>query len=229
MNRVAALLLVIALAVPAAAQSTSLGDRYGSPHTSTPREAAPVVGNPAIENSSLIAVAPPKPREYRVDDYLTIIVREQRNYEADSTVNARRQADLTTEIEAFIDFMDGGLGASAFTRGKPNLDFSSKFDQRNDAEAEREESLTTRITAKIIDVKPNGNLIFEATKTIRHDDEVSTMTLTGGCRKDDVTPDNTVLSTQVANLSIAVKNSGNIRNATRQGWAGTIFDWIRPL
>ena len=228
MNRTA-LLLSLVLAAPTFAQSTSLGDRYGSPHTAASREAAPVVGNPTIEGSSLIAVQPPKPSEYRVDDYLTIIVREQRDYEADSTVNAKRQADIKTEIEAFIDFIDGGLGPAKFARGKPNIDFSSKFDQRNNAESDRQESLTTRITAQIIDVKPNGNLIFEAKKTIRHDDEISTMTLTGGCRKDDVTPDNTVLSTQIADLSISVRNSGNIRNATRQGWAGTIFDWIRPL
>ena len=59
------------------------------------------------------------------------------------------------------------------------------------------------MTATIIDIKPNGNLVFEARKQIRHDDEVSSMRLTGLCRSDDVTPDNSVLSTPTPGAAIS--------------------------
>jgi flagellar L-ring protein precursor FlgH len=224
-----AFVTALALAAPAWAQTTSIRDRYADQHAPEPRETPPVVGNPTLEGASIIAVRPPKPREFRVDDFITVIVREQRNYSADGTANARRQANLKSELDAFLKFTGGGVGAAAFRRGKPNIEYKGTFDQRNDAESEREERMTTRITAQIIDIKPNGNLVFEARKSIRHDDEISTMTLTGACRKVDITADNTVLSTQVADLTINVRNTGNVRNATRPGWLGTIYDWIRPL
>lgn len=223
-------LVVMGLAGSAAAQSTSIGQNAGAPPAApTSREVPVVKGNPTLEANSLIAVREAEPKKFALNDLVTIIVRVQTQYEADGTSNAKRQADLSSELDAFIKFTDGGVGAAQFRRGKPNIDYSSKFNQRNDAEQEREDRLTARITGKIIDVKPNGNLVVEAQSNLVHDDETHTMTLTGTCRSVDVTPDNTVLSTQVSDLSINIKTKGSIRNATRSGWVGTLFDWIRPL
>ncbi len=230
MNRLTSIALLLAVAAPAVAQTSSIGRNFTRQQSEeTKREDPPAPGNPVLEKSSIIAVKVDPPRRYKVNDYLTVIVREQRIFEADGTANARRQADLQSELDAFIRFTNGGVGAAQFVRGKPNIDYRATFNQRNDAESEREDRFTTRITARIIDVKPNGNLIFEATKEIVHDDEKSVMTLTGGCRSADVTPDNTVLSTEVADLAVSVKNTGGVRDATRRGWIGNIYDWIRPL
>ncbi|HRX85332.1 MAG TPA: flagellar basal body L-ring protein FlgH [Phycisphaerae bacterium] len=195
----------------------------------TVREAPAAKGNPVLEANSLIAVKEQEPRKFQVNDLITVIVRVQTEYEADGKANARRQADLKSELDAFIKLTGGGIGATPFRRGKPNIDYKSTFNQRNDAESQREDKLTTRITGKIIDVKPNGNLVIEARSNMHHDDEEHDMTLTGTCRSIDVTPDNTVLSTQVENLNIDIATKGSIRNTTRPGWLSTIVDWIRPL
>ncbi|MEZ6085651.1 MAG: flagellar basal body L-ring protein FlgH [Phycisphaerae bacterium] len=182
-----------------------------------------------IESTSLISVKAAEPKKYKVHDLITIIVRERTLYEAEGTANARRQADLRSELDAFIKFTGGGIGATPFRRGKPNINYKSTFNQRNDAESEREDSLTTRITAKIVDVKPNGNIVLEASGQTHHDKEVHTLRFTGMCRSIDVSPDNTVLSTQIADKKIDIVTKGTIRNATRAGWAGELYDWIRPL
>ena len=84
------------------------------------------------------------------------------------------------------------------------------------------------MTARILDIKPNGNLVLEAEATQQFDDEVSLMTLTGVCRSSDVTPDNTVLSTQVADLSVKVKNTGAVRDGSNRGWLHRIIDVTKP-
>ena len=80
-----------------------------------------------------------------------------------------------------------------------------------------------------MDVKPNGNIVLEASGQTHHDKEVHTLRFTGMCRSIDVSPDNTVLSTQIADKKIDIVTKGTIRNATRAGWAGELYDWIRPL
>ena len=55
------------------------------------------------------------------------------------------------------------------------------------------------------------------------------MTLTGICRKEDITPDNSILSTQLADLRIDVQNSGAVRDGSRRGWLTTILDVLRPI
>lgn len=228
--RIATVLVIVLLAgSQAVAQSSSIAAQKAAEADRPLREAPAVKGNPTIESASLIAVRESEPRLFKVNDLLTIIVREQTQYEADGTGNARRQADFKSELDAFVKFVGGGIGSSVFRRGKPNINYKTTFNQRNDAESEREDSLTTRLTATIIDIKPNGNLVFEAQKTLTHDDEVHVMTLTGTCRSLDVTPDNTVLSTQIANKDITVRTKGSIRNTTRQGWLATIYDFVRPL
>jgi flagellar L-ring protein precursor FlgH len=224
------LILILLAATAALGQSTSIGQIAGvQPTAPMPREATLPKGNPALEATSLIAVREVEPKKFGINDLVTIIVRVQTQYDAEGKANARRQADLRSELDAFIKFTGDGVGASQFRRGKPNINYRSTFNQRNDAEQEREDRLTTRITGRIIDVKPNGTLVIEAETSLIHDEETHTLTLTGVCRSVDVTPDNTVLSTQVSDLDIKIKTKGTIRNATRSGWAGKLFDWIRPL
>lgn len=227
--RTIAMLAMLVAAMPAMAQSSSISKQHARVNDDPSREVPEVKGNPTVENNSLIAVKEQEPRKFKVNDLITIVVRVQTQYEADGKANARRQSNLTSELEAFIKFTGGGIGATPFRRGKPNIGYSGTFNQRNDAESEREDRLTTRITGKIIDVKPNGNLVVEARSSMHHDDEQHDMTLTGTCRSIDITPDNTVLSTQVSNLDIDIVTKGSIRNSTRPGWIGTIYDWIRPL
>ena len=83
------------------------------------------------------------------------------------------------------------------------------------------------MTGKIIDVKPNGLLVIEARAKVEHDEEISTITLTGTCRKEDVTADNTILSTQIADKHVAVKNEGALRAVSTRGWIPKLLDLIK--
>lgn len=224
---------VLTLAAEAAAQSSSIGKRHraqqdaeqipsGSTQTST-------LGQRTIESHSIIAVTLPPPRKYAVHDLVTIIVREQKKFEASGETEAGKDFDIKSELEAFAKLTNGGLGASQFTRGKPTIDYKFSTNTKGEADAAREDNFTTRITARIVDVKPNGNLVLEARRKMVHDDESPEVMLTGMCRSQDITPDNTVLSTQMADLEIRVHNHGEVRNSTRRGWIPRLLDELRPF
>jgi flagellar L-ring protein precursor FlgH len=213
-------------------QSSSIRKRYPTTQpvmSSSAREETAHTGNALLEERSLIAVAVRPPRKFKVHDLVTIIVRQQRKFESDGSLETKKKFEIQSELDAFIKFVGGGVGAAAFRRGHPNIDYKFDARLRNEADKEREDRLTTRLTAEIVDVKPNGNLVVQARGEVAFEDELSVMTLTGTCRGEDITPDNTVLSTQIAELKIVVTNSGAVRDGSRRGWITRLLDILRPF
>ncbi len=226
-----ALVVTMASASLGSAQTTSLRKRHATtqPADARTRESTKYEGNKTIEGNSLIAVPVLPPKGFQVHDLVTIIVRHQRSFESDADLESKKKYEIQSELDAFLKFTDGGVGSADFRRGKPNVDY--KFDSKvtNEAGTSRDDRLTTRITAEIIDVKPNGTIVLQARNEVKFEEETSVMTLTGICRKEDVTPDNSVLSTQLADLRIDVQNTGAVRDGSRRGWLTTLLDILRPV
>lgn len=189
----------------------------------------------AKANATLLRVSPfaievPDPDKVRVHDLVTIIVRESKTAVTDSTMKSKKDWTLESELSKWIRYSDkAGIVPARFPQGNPAVAFDWKNDYSGDGKYDRRDELTTRITARVIDVKPNGNLVLEATKQITIDDEGYTITLTGECRSKDVSPDNTILSTQIAGPQINVQHTGAVRDATRRGWLMRGLDWLRPF
>ncbi len=218
----------------AAAQTSSVGARtreereHRRPEVA-PREAPRISRNAVYDRYSWISVPARPPKTFRPGDLITIVVRENRKFKANADLDTKKEFDVDSQLDAFLKFTQGGVGASEFRRGKPNINYEYQNELKGEADTQRKDELTTRLTGKIIDIKPNGLLVIEATSRLEHDEEVTLVTLTGTCRKEDVTPDNTVLSTQMADKSISVQNQGALRANTSRGWIPKLIDWIKPF
>ena len=228
--------VVVACAGPgdSFAQTSSLGAKRrqaeaGQVHKVAPREAPRIERNVVYERYSWTTVKRVPPKTFKVDDLITIIVRERRKFEADADLETKKQFDAKSELEAFFKLTNGGLGSTTFQRGKPNIDFKYDTELKSEGDTTRQDNLTMRLMGKIVDVKPNGLLVLEARARIQHDDEISELTFTGTCRKEDVTADNTVLSTQIADKNVVVKNRGALRAASTRGWIPKLIDLIKPF
>ncbi len=230
----AAALMTWGHASHARAQTSSLGARQriadaDKPEQKTLREAPPRPRNLVYEKYGWTAMTPVTPKAFRPGDLITIIVREQRKWEADSDLETKKKFDVKSELDAFIKPTRGGIGAAAFRRGKPNIDYTFDQKYKTEGDSSREDKLTTRLTARILDVKPNGLLVLEGRAKMTHDEEISRITLTGTCRKEDVTADNTVLSTQIADKEVVIENSGALRSAATRGWVTKLLDLLKPI
>lgn len=215
-------------------QTSSLGAQHrraqaGRVQPSPTREAPRVKRNVTYDRYSWISLPARKPKTFEVGDLITVVVREQREFKADSELNTEKKLDITSELGAFVNAVTGGIGAATFRRGQPNIDYKLETELESDADTRRKDRFITRLTAQIIDVKPNGVLVLEAKARMAHDDEISEITLTGSCRKEDVTADNTVLSTQLADKTVTVNNQGVLRSATKQGWLMRLLELLKPL
>lgn len=184
----------------------------------------------AIEAVSFIAVSPKEPRRFKINDFITIIVRQQKRYKGEQDYEKEKKWDITGKLSEWFRFYpDHKLGTDQLSNGQPGFDFKFRDKYENEGEAERKDQFTTRITARVIDVKPNGNLVLEAKNEEVHGDDGFSITLTGMCRSEDVTPDNTILSTQIAELVLVEKNHGAVHDAAKRGWFPRILDWLKPF
>jgi flagellar L-ring protein precursor FlgH len=184
--------------------------------------------NEVLLRTSPFAVDVPETEKIKVHDQVTIIVRESKTATTDSKLESKKDWKLDSALEKFIRFSDkNGIVPAKFEQGTPAALFNYKNDYKGDGKYDRKDELTTRIQATVVDVKPNGTLVVEATKAIDIDEEGYRISLTGICRGQDVTPQNTVLSTQIADMVIDVKHNGAVRDATRRGWFQRALDFTR--
>ncbi len=186
--------------------------------------------NEVLLATALIAVEAPKPRKIKVHDRITIIIREEKRSTSDSDLKREKKWEIEAELKEWIRLNEAHkLIPQVFPAGNPAIDL--KYDDKYEGKGQvgRKDTLVTRVTATVIDVKPNGDLVLEAKKDIKVDEDRQVIKLTGICRSDDVTVQNTVLSTQLADAKIDIQHSGPTRDATRRGWLARIWDFIRPL
>jgi flagellar L-ring protein precursor FlgH len=176
-----------------------------------------------------MAVQVPKPRRFKVNDLVTVIVREDKRSQSDAKIESEKKWEVESELKEWIRIHDHKLIPQNFSNGIPSVDFNWNDKYDGEGKNERKDSLTTRITATIIDVKPNGTLVLEDIKTIKTDEDVQILRLTGTCRSEDVSAENTVLSTQLARAKIETEHSGPSRDASKRGWLKQFVDFVNPF
>lgn len=213
------LMLICLLPGVASGQSSSLYVTENAQPTET-IDGKPV--NPHMQRASYLAVSIPEPRQWAVNDLVTIIVRESSVTTSTSELETEKSTNISGGIEAFprlriADLVDAQLRPNQFEDGNPEVEVNFDKDFEGEGEFERRDEVVTRLTAKVIDVKPNGTLALEARTHIKTDDEEKTIVLTGYTRAEDVTAANTVLSTQMYDLRLEQQHEGELRNATKKG------------
>ena len=88
--------------------------------------------------------------------------------------------------------------------------------------------LTNRAAVTVVDVLPNGNMVVEGTKVLGSGKETHYAYFRGVVRPQDVLPDNTVLSANVADARVDVKAEGYLTDVERRGWLLRAEDRLRP-
>ena len=209
--------------------------------TPTPLAAAPAVavgagGAPAAYASepyaapaaSLIAPAKARPRTYAKHQLVTIVIREQASQSTKGDAQSSRDSSIDGGVDEWVNFKftHQFIQPANLAEGKPGVKADIKREFDGSGSASRSDSLTARIQAEIIDIKPNGNLVLQASKMVKTDEESYTITATGVCRSQDILPDNTVLSTQIAELKVVKESTGGlVKDAVKRGWIHRLFDW----
>ncbi|MBT8487120.1 MAG: hypothetical protein HKO59_02830 [Phycisphaerales bacterium] len=184
----------------------------------------------ALLDVSMFAISPPELRVFNKHDLIVIVVRESSRAESSQELETQKDYDLNGRIAAWPDLQLSDLLNlqinAGRTTGLPRVDVGLTKDFQGEGDYKREDEFTARLTAEVIDVLPNGNLILEARTRIQTDEEQSLLKVTGVCRPIDVTAVNTVLSTQLHDLAIEKVHEGELKKSSEKGIIAKILDTI---
>lgn len=226
------------LALPAAGQSSSLysnaqgteqprASRYGDPNARQQPLNSEL--NPEVASYTIAYAKRPEPREFAEQDLVTIIIRESFEAELESDMSTKKGVSYDGSISNFPhlslkDLLDAQLRPGNSPAVELGIDYSSDFSGEGDYE--RTDSMIGRVQARIIEVKPNGTLVIEARKTLINDEEVSVLVATGICRPEDITAENTVLSSVIYDLTVEKQHEGSLKSSSRKGLFTRILDFL---
>lgn len=95
--------------------------------------------------------------------------------------------------------------------------------------ATQSNALSGEITVTIAAVYPNGTMLVKGEKalTLNRGDEY--IQISGLVRQADISPDNRIASTRVADAKIIYTGKGEIARASKQGWLQSFFSMISPF
>lgn len=179
---------------------------------------------------SFIAVPEPEPKLLKKHDLVQIIVNEQSEIASKGTNNSTRDSELDAKVDSFVKLRLKDLSLLGLQpTTTPEIKMSGIRSFQGQGDVERSDSFTARITAEVVDVKPNGTVVLQARKRIKTDEEEQQFILTGVCRAEDITTADTVLSTQLFDLELQKNHKGDVRDATKRGLVGKLFDLINPF
>jgi flagellar L-ring protein precursor FlgH len=105
-----------------------------------------------------------------------------------------------------------GLGGQSYSQGRGTSSRSAK--------------VVGQMTAKITRVLPSGNYMVEGTRYVEVNDDKQVIEVAGEIRPSDITSDNTVTSSRVANARIKVTGSGPASESAKPGLLTRLFSWL---
>lgn len=186
---------------------------------------------PKASEVSLFHVPAPAPRVLKKHDLVTIIIREESEFSTEGNTDLKKEAALQASIEEWVklnfrnfEIEGGGIGPVP-----PSVRLGGDRSFKGEAKVDRTDTFIGRITAEVVDVKPNETFVLQARKRIKTDEEEQEFVLTGIARARDLTPDNTLLSTQIYDLELSKTHRGQVRNSTKKGLVPRLIDFVNPL
>ena len=106
------------------------------------------------------------------------------------------------------------------------LNTSNATDFKGGGVTSRSGSLTAIVTARVVEVLPNGDLVLEGAREVDINGDRQVIVLTGVVRTADIMPDNSVLSPRVGQMRIRYFGQGLIKDNLKPGWLVRILNKI---
>lgn len=165
-----------------------------------------------------------------VGDIVTISVVENTQSSIDASSKSARKSDFVFGVPNAA-----GLGGRYLLPHFPGADPAKLLNGNGDSNFDgqgavsRKSAFSTTLAARVRQVLPNGDLVVEASKIVEVNREKQTIVLSGIVRTRDISPNNVVLSSDIADLQVYLKGKGFVADANRPGWLFRILQKISPF
>jgi len=157
-------------------------------------------------------------KSHLVDDVITVNVGEANN--ATNNAQTRTQSQSSGKVG-----VGGGVGLLKYMpRAGMNSDLESGFNGQGNTV--RQGSMNAVVSARVVEVLPNGTLRIEGSKQVVINEETEVLSVAGLVRPEDIAADNSIASGRVADAKISYSGRGTNANAEKPGYLSRFMDWL---
>jgi flagellar L-ring protein precursor FlgH len=169
-------------------------------------------------------------RAFTTGDILTVMVEIDDQAEISNTTSRGRSAQESLGVPQLFGFPqrrnkelpDGASLDSA-------VDLSSTSQSQGNGSVRRNEKLTLRIAATVVDVLPNGVLSIEGTQEVRVNFELRELFVSGFVRRADITRQNEITYDKMASARISYGGRGQISDVQQPRIGQQVLDAVLPF
>lgn len=136
------------------------------------------------------------------------------------TVNIKAMAGYENYAK---DYLPDGVNAATL------FDIDSDHDVSGEGKIDRSEKIDMTMAAIVIQVLPNDNLVIEGTQEIRVNYELRQLSVRGIIRRADISSDNTIESSKIAELRVSYGGKGTVSDMQQPRYGRQLIDILSPF
>ncbi|MBU1863487.1 MAG: flagellar basal body L-ring protein FlgH [Candidatus Omnitrophica bacterium] len=176
----------------------------------------------------------------QVNDLVVIFIEEKTSATTDADTDAEVKDKVEGSISNWFSIENFGpilqwlrLGNSKVSTKQNDVDNLPKWgiEIKNEFEGEgmttRNSTVVAQVSARVAAVKPNGTVMLEGKRNIKINSEYTTLMITGTARARDISENNTIHSSLIADLKLSIDGKGIVSAVNRRGIISYIFNLIR--
>lgn len=168
-------------------------------------------------------------RASRMGDILTVNIEIRDKAEVTNSSDRSRQSSTDVGVSHFFGLEHAASEIAPGAFDPSNLvGAQGQSDSTNSGAINREEKIQLTVAAVIVDQLPNGNLVIAGRQEVRVNGEVRELTVSGVIRPEDISPENTINHTQIAEARISYGGQGTVSDMQQPRYGSQLFDIIMP-
>ncbi|MGC8535908.1 MAG: flagellar basal body L-ring protein FlgH [Rhizomicrobium sp.] len=170
----------------------------------------------------------PDPRASHVGDLVTVDISIADAAKlSDSTQRARTNADTAGIGNLFG--LQGQLAQVTGADPSKLVNMNSTTSNQGSGSIARSETINLTLAAVVTQVLPNGNLVIQGNQQVRVNDELRNLQISGIVRTEDITSNNTINLSQIADARLSYGGRGQITDVQQPPLGQQLYDILMPF
>lgn len=169
-------------------------------------------------------------RAKTIGDIVTVLIEIEDEATIENNTTRSRAGTEDVQVPSFLglpsiaDVVLPGAGTL-----NPAISTNSTTTTSGDGEISRNEEISLRIAATVIDVLPNGHLVVTGNQEVRVNFELRDLQVAGVIRPEDISRLNTITYDKIANARISYGGRGQITDLQQPRIGQQIVDLVSPF
>ena len=170
------------------------------------------------------------PRASHIGDLLTVDISIADAAKISDTTKRSRDNSDDAGLSNFFG-LEGPLAAALPAGADPSklVNMASTTSNTGAGSVDRSEKINLTLAAIVTQVLPNGNMVIRGHQQVRVNNELRDLQISGIVRTEDITSENTVSLSQIAEARISYGGKGQITDVQQPRYGQQLYDIIMPF